>query len=339
MTAAPWPVAELHVHIEGTLETELLVTLARRNNVTLPSYDPEKLRELYRFTDLQSFLDIYYANLAVLRTEDDFYDLAMAYLTRARRAGVRRAEIFFDPQTHLANGIPLAVVFGGLGRALVDARRDLDISADLILCFLRHLGGEAALQTLEAAVPFLDQIIGVGLDSAEVGYPPSLFTEVFARAAVLGLHRVAHAGEEGGPDYVHEALDLLGVERVDHGIRAIEDPALVEILRERQVPLTVCPLSNVCLRATPSLSTHPLPAMLAAGLLVTISSDDPAYFGGYVDDNLAAVQREFMLDAHQMATLARNSFRAAFLPETEKRRYITAVDEHLEGLRRLTSGA
>jgi len=339
MTVAKWPVAELHVHIEGTLETELLVTLARRNNVPLPSYDPDALRELYRFSDLQSFLDIYYANLAVLCTEADFYDLGMAYLTRASAAGVRRAEIFFDPQTHLANGIPLAVVFGGLTRALTEARASLDISADLILCFLRHLGGQAALDTLEAAIPYLDQFIGVGLDSAEVGFPPSLFTEVFARAEALGLHRVAHAGEEGGPDYVHEALDLLGVERVDHGIRAIEDPHLVGLLRERQIPLTVCPLSNVCLRATPVLGAHPLPAMLAAGLLVTISSDDPAYFGGYVDDNLDALQNEFGLDHHQMATLARNSFLAAFLPEAEKRRHIAAVEEHLEGLLRLTSGA
>jgi len=339
MTVAKWPVAELHVHIEGTLETELLVTLARRNNVPLPSYDPDALRELYRFSDLQSFLDIYYANLAVLCTEADFYDLGMAYLTRASAAGVRRAEIFFDPQTHLANGIPLAVVFGGLTRALTEARASLDISADLILCFLRHLGGQAALDTLEAAIPYRDQFIGVGLDSAEVGFPPSLFTEVFARAEALGLHRVAHAGEEGGPDYVHEALDLLGVERVDHGIRAIEDPHLVGLLRERQIPLTVCPLSNVCLRATPVLGAHPLPAMLAAGLLVTISSDDPAYFGGYVDDNLDALQNEFGLDHHQMATLARNSFLAAFLPEAEKRRHIAAVEEHLEGLLRLTSGA
>jgi adenosine deaminase len=339
LTVTAWPVAELHVHIEGTLETELLVTLARRNGVALPSYDPDELRELYRFTDLQSFLDIYYANLAVLRTEDDFYDLAMAYLTRATAAGVRRAEIFFDPQTHLANDVPLATVFGGLTRALTDARRNLGISADLILCFLRHLGGAAALETLEAAIPYLDQFIGVGLDSAEVGFPPSLFTEVFARAGALGLHRVAHAGEEGGPDYVHEALDLLGVERIDHGIRAIEDPRLVQILRDRAIPLTVCPLSNVCLRATPTLAVHPLPAMLAAGLLVTISSDDPAYFGGYVDDNLTAIETEFALDPHQMAALARNSFRASFLPEAEKRRQIAAVDEHLEGLLRLISGA
>lgn len=339
MTVALWPVAELHVHIEGTLETELLVTLARRNDMPLPSYDPDELRELYRFTDLQSFLDIYYSNLAVLRTEDDFYDLTMAYLSRANAAGVRRAEIFFDPQTHLANGIPLAVVFGGLTRALTDARRDLGISADLILCFLRHLGGAAALDTLEAAIPFLDQIIGVGLDSAEVGFPPSLFTEVFARAGALGLHRVAHAGEEGGPEYVHEALDLLGVERIDHGIRAIEDPRLVQVLRDRRIPLTVCPFSNVALRATPTLTQHPLPALIAAGLVVTISSDDPAYFGGYVDDNLTAIEREFGLDPHQMATLARNSFIASFLPESEKRRYIAAVDEHLEGLLGLISGA
>jgi adenosine deaminase len=339
MTVAAWPVAELHVHIEGTLETELLVALARRNDVPLPSYDPDALRELYRFTDLQSFLDIYYANLAVLRTEEDFYDLGLAYLNRAAAAGVRRAEIFFDPQTHLANGVPLAVVFGGLTRALTEARDSLGISADLILCFLRHLGGAEALATLDAAVPFLDQFIGVGLDSAEVGFPPSLFTEVFAKAAALGLRRVAHAGEEGGPEYVHEALDLLGVERIDHGIRAIEDPALVEVLRRRRIPLTVCPLSNVCLRATPTLAAHPLPALLAAGLLVTVSSDDPAYFGGYIDDNLDAVQREFGLTAEQMAALARNSFEAAFLTDTEKRRYIMAVDEHLEEVLRLLSGA
>jgi adenosine deaminase len=339
MTVAAWPVAELHVHIEGTLETELLVALARRNDVPLPSYDPDALRELYRFTDLQSFLDLYYANLAVLRTEEDFYDLGLAYLNRAAAAGVRRAEVFFDPQTHLANGVPLAVVFGGLTRALTEARDSLGISADLILCFLRHLGGAEALATLDAAVPFLDQFIGVGLDSAEVGFPPSLFTEVFAKAAALGLRRVAHAGEEGGPEYVHEALDLLGVERIDHGIRAIEDPALVEVLRRRRIPLTVCPLSNVCLRATPTLAAHPLPALLAAGLLVTVSSDDPAYFGGYIDDNLDAVQREFGLTAEQMAALARNSFEAAFLTDAEKRRYIMAVDEHLEEVLRLLSGA
>ena len=336
---ATWPVAELHVHIEGTLETELLVTLARRNGVELPSYDPDALRELYRFTDLQSFLDIYYDNLAVLRTEEDFYDLGMAYLTRATAAGVRRAEIFFDPQTHTDRGIPLGVVFAGLTRALSEGRATLGISADLILCFLRHLGGEAALQTLDAAIPYLDQFIGVGLDSAEVGFPPSMFTEVFAKAAALGLRRVAHAGEEGGPEYVREALDLLGVERVDHGIRAIEDHDLIEHLRERQIPLTVCPLSNVCLQAVPMLGVHPLPAMLAVGLLVTVNSDDPAYFGGYVDDNLTAVQSEFGLSPQQMATLARNSFRASFLPEAEKLRHIAAVDEHLEGLLRLTSGA
>jgi adenosine deaminase len=339
MNATPWPVAELHVHIEGTLETELLVTLARRNGVELPSYDADELRELYRFTDLQSFLDIYYANLAVLRTEADFYDLATAYLTRAVAAGVRRAEIFFDPQTHLANDIPLAVVFGGLTRALTDARRDLGISADLILCFLRHLGGAAALATLEAAMPFRDQFIGVGLDSAEVGFPPALFTEVFAKAGALGLHRVAHAGEEGGPEYVFEALELLGVQRIDHGIRAIESPRLVEVLRDRAIPLTVCPFSNVALRATTSLSAHPLPAMMAAGLIVTVNSDDPAYFGGYVDDNLAAVQREFELEPHHVATLARDSFRASFLPEAEKRRHIEAVDEHLTGVLGLISGA
>src|SRR5215218_9676301 len=282
LTPAMLPVAELHLHLEGTLESELLVTLARRNGVELPSYDPAVLTARYAdFADLQSFLDVYYANLAVLRTEADFYDLATAYLTRAAAAGVRRAEMFCDPQTHLRNGVPLAAVFDGFGAAIADA----DISADLIVCFLRDLGGEAAEELIRASLPFRDRFIGVGLDSAEVGYPPRLFRTAYEIAAAEGLHRVAHAGEEGGPEYVREALDVLGVERIDHGNRALEDPDLVARLRDERVPLTVCPLSNVCLRAVDRIEDHPLPRMLELGLVATLNSDDPAYFGGDIGAN------------------------------------------------------
>ncbi|MEV0081408.1 adenosine deaminase [Saccharopolyspora sp. NPDC050642] len=316
------PTAELHIHIEGTLEPEMLVRLAARNGVKLPTTDIDELRARYRFTDLQSFLDLYYANLPVLRTEQDFYDLTSAYLARAAQAGVRRAEIFFDPQTHLRNGVPLEAVFAGLSGALDDAH---DISTDLILCFLRDLGADAAEETFRAALPFRDRFIGVGLDSAEVGHPPSLFREVYRMAAAEGLHRVAHAGEEGGPDYVWEALDVLGVERIDHGIRAMEDAKLVRRLREEQVPLTVCPLSNVALRVVGELADHVLPAMLDEGLLVCVNSDDPAYFGGYVDDNFAALRSELGLDDQQLATLARNSFDACFAPAEQKARWKAEV--------------
>ena len=316
------PTAELHIHIEGTLEPEMLVRLAARNGVTLPTTDLDELRARYRFADLQSFLDLYYANLPVLRTEQDFYDLTAAYLKRAVAGGVRRAEIFFDPQIHLANGVALETVFAGLSGALAAAK---DISTDLILCFLRDLGGEAAEETLRAALPFREHFIGVGLDSAEVGYPPSLFREVYRMAAAEGLHRVAHAGEEGGPDYVWEALDVLGVERIDHGIRAMEDAKLVRRLKTDQIPLTVCPLSNVALRAVDKLADHMLPAMLDEGLLVCVNSDDPAYFGGYVDDNLAAVRAELGLDDQQLAKLASNSFDACFISEEERMRWKTEL--------------
>src|SRR5215207_4501664 len=302
-----WPTAELHIHMEGTIEAGLLIELARRNDVRLPSYDP----------------DVHYSNLSVLRTEQDFHDLASAYLRRAERAGVRRAEIFFDPQTHLGNGVPLEAVIGGFDGAIADATRSTGISADLILCFLRDLGADAAMETLEAALPFRDSFIGVGLDSTEVGYPPSLFTEVYARAAAEGLHRVAHAGEEGGPDYVWGALDLLKVERIDHGNRALEDPELVRRLREERIPLTVCPLSNVALRTAPrDLAEHPLPTMMREGLLVSINSDDPAYFGGDVADNYRAVEKALALDAAQLATLARNSFESAFATDVQKATWI-----------------
>jgi adenosine deaminase len=323
------PVAELHVHIEGTLEPELLVTLAKRNGTPMPTLDVGELRARYKFGSLQSFLDEYYQNLRVLKVEQDFYDLARAYLARAAAAGVRRAEIFFDPQTHLANGVPLEEVFGGLTAALADGTRDHGISADLILCFLRDLGSDAADAVLRASLPFRDGFIGVGLDSAEVGYPPALFSDVYRLAAAEGLRLVAHAGEEGGPDYVREALDLLGVERVDHGVRSVEDPELVARLRDEQVPLTVCPLSNVALRVVDTLGDHVLPSMLDAGLLATVNSDDPAYFGGYVDDNLAAVRAAFGYDDAALAALARNSFDACFAPEADKRRWKAEVDSWL----------
>ena len=308
------PTAELHIHIEGTLEPEMLVDLAGRNGVELPTSDLDELRAKYDSSDLQSFLDLYYANLPVLRTDQDFYDLTSAYLARAERAGVRRAEIFFDPQVHLANDVPLGAVFEGITGALSDS----PVSTDLILCFLRDKGPEAAAEMLRHALPYRERFIGVGLDSAEVGHPPAPFVEVFQRAAAEGLRRVAHAGEEGGPDYVRDALDVLGVERIDHGIRAMEDPELVARLRDEQVPLTVCPLSNVALRAVDSLSDHVLPAMLDSGLLVCVNSDDPAYFGGYVDDNFAALREELGLTEDQLKTLARNSFDASFATEEQK---------------------
>ena len=323
------PVAELHLHIEGTLEPELLVRLAARNGVALPTTDPEELRARYRFDSLQAFLDLHYANLEVLRQEQDFYDLAHAYLTRATAAGVRRAEIFFDPQTHLGHGVPLAAVFSGLTAALADAEREHGISSALILCFLRDLGADAAAETLCAALPFRDQFIGVGLDSTEIGYPPALFTQVYQQAAAEGLRLVAHAGEEGGPDTVHEALDLLHVERVDHGVRSMEDPGLVLELRDRQTALTVCPLSNVALRVVDTLGDHVLPAMLDSGLLACVNSDDPAYFGGYVDDNLAAVRAAFGFDDATLAVLARNSFDACFAPAADRARWKAEVDAWL----------
>jgi adenosine deaminase len=323
------PVAELHIHIEGTLEPELLVGLAERNGTWMPTMDADELRAKYHFDSLQSFLDLHYGNLRVLKIEQDFYDLASAYLTRAAAAGVRRAEIFFDPQTHLANGVPLEELFGGLTAALADGAVEHGISADLILCFLRDLGPIAADAVLRASLPFRDKFIGVGLDSTEVGHPPTLFKDVYQMAAAEGLRLVAHAGEEGGPDYVQEALDQLNVERVDHGVRSMEDPELVARLRDQQVALTVCPLSNVALRVVDTLGDHVLPAMLDSGLRATVNSDDPAYFGGYVDDNLAAVRREFGFDDQQMARLARNSFDACFAPDADKQRWKAEVDSWL----------
>jgi adenosine deaminase len=328
MASAPTPpTAELHVHVEGTLEAELLVALADRNGVALPSRDPAVLRARYdAFTDLQSFLDVYYANLAVLATEDDFAELALGYLGRARAANVRHAEVFFDPQTHLTNGVPLEAVIGGLAAAFGRSDETHGVSSALILCFLRDRGPDAAMETLRAALPYREHFVGVGLDSAEVGYPPEPFAAVYALAAAEGLHRVAHAGEEGGPDYVRQALDALGVERVDHGIRAVEEPELVRRLRDEAVPLTVCPLSNVRLRAVDTLADHPLPRMLDDGLRVTVNSDDPAYFGGHVDANYAALHEVLGLGRGAVATLARNSFAAAFVDDARRAAWTAEVD-------------
>src|SRR5580692_10086760 len=320
------PKAELHVHIEGTLEPELAFELAARNKVELPYADVEALRGAYRFEDLQSFLDIYYANCAVLRTEQDFYDLAHAYLTRAAGQGVRHAEVFFDPQTHTRRGVAFETCCMGISRALSDGAAELGISSGLILCFLRDLSEEAALQTLREARPYAEHLLAVGLDSAEVGNPPGKFARVFRQAREMGFPCVVHAGEEGPPAYIWEALDVLEARRIDHGVRCLEDDRLVARLAAEQIPLTVCPLSNVKLRVFASLRQHDLPALLRRGLLVTINSDDPAYFGGYVADNLSAVAEAFDLPRDAIAELARNSFRAAFLPDPVKARYLDEVD-------------
>ncbi|MDP9681696.1 adenosine deaminase [Streptomyces griseoviridis] len=327
----PLPKAELHLHIEGTLEPELAFELAARNGVALRYPDTEALRQAYRFADLQSFLNLYYELMAVLRTERDFEDLANAYLARAAAQGVRHAEIFFDPQAHIARGVSMGTVVEGLWRALEKSRQNHGVSTRLILCFLRDESADSALTTLEAARPHLDRITGIGLDSAEAGHPPAKFREVYRAAADLGLHRVAHAGEEGPPAYITEALDVLGVERIDHGLRCAEDPALVERLVRDRVPLTLCPLSNVRLRAVDSLADHPLPALLDAGLMCTVNSDDPAYFGGYAGDNFDAVRDTLGLGEDRLRELARNSFLASFLEDDEELRaaYLAEVEAYV----------
>lgn len=315
---AALPKVELHLHIEGTLEPELVLALADRHALELPYDSLADLRSRYDFTDLQSFLDLLYANNAVLRTAEDFAEAAEAYLRRASAAGVRHVEMFFDPQAHLTRGVPLDTVVDGLVEGCRRGQDGTRTTTALIACFLRDRSGEEALEVLEQLVAMEAPIIGIGLDSAEVGNPASKFAAVFARAAELGLHRVAHAGEEGGPQYVVDALDLLHVERVDHGVQSVEDPALMKRLASERVPLTVCPLSNVRLRGVPSLAEHPLPQLLEAGVVVTINSDDPAYFGGYVDANYAAVAEQFGLDDEDLAMLARNSVEASFLPPDRK---------------------
>jgi adenosine deaminase len=319
------PTAELHVHIEGTLEPELAFALAARNGTRLRHADLDELRAAYAFTDLQSFLDLYYELTAVLQRPEDFADLADGYFARAAAQGVRHAEVFVDPQAHTSRGVPLEVVMDGLGEAFSRAEERHGVSARLIACFLRDRDPAEAEDLVVRLSPYRDLVIGVGLDSAETGYPPELFERAFALAADQGLRRVAHAGEEGPPAYVWSALDRLGVDRVDHGNRSLEDPSLVARLREEQVPLTVCPLSNLALRGIDRLEDHPLHRMLDAGLLATVNSDDPAYFGGYLHDNVAAATRALGLTAEHRRRLAENSFRASFLPEADKARYLAEI--------------
>ena len=313
------PKAELHIHIEGSLEPELIFALAQRNGLSLPYPSVEALRSAYAFTNLQSFLDIYYAGASVLLHEQDFYDMARAYLARAAADNVVHAEIFFDPQTHTARGVPIETVINGLHRACEDARTLLGISASLILCFLRHLSEEEAFATLEQALPLQDKFIGVGLDSSELGHPPEKFERVFARCRELGLHLVAHAGEEGPPAYIWSALDVLKVERIDHGVQAFKDSALMQRLAQDRVPLTVCPLSNQKLCVFPDLKNHNLRQLLDAGLCATVNSDDPAYFGGYINDNFTQVFAATGMTARHAYQLASNSFEASFASEADKR--------------------
>jgi adenosine deaminase len=320
------PKAELHVHIEGTLEPELAFELAQKHGVRLPYASVTELRAAYDFDSLQAFLDIYYAVAEVLRDADDFYRLTIAYLQRAHGEGVVHAEIFFDPQTHTERGIPFGTVISGLSRALLEAERRFGMTHRLIACFLRHLSAAQARRTLDEVLEHRNVIAAVGLDSSEVGHPPSKFAGVFRDAREHGLLTVAHAGEEGPPDYIREALDLLAVRRIDHGVRCEEDPALVQRLAREQIALTVCPLSNVKLRVFDRMEHHNLKRLLEGGLRVTVNSDDPAYFGGYVLENYLAVERALALSREQLATLARNSIEGSFLDTEAKRRWTVAID-------------
>ena len=320
------PKAELHVHIEGTFEPELMFAIAKRNGVSIPYADVDAVRRAYDFHNLQSFLDIYYAAAAVLLHEQDFYDLTTAYFARCRDDHVVHSEIFFDPQTHTARGVAFDTVLNGLTRACRDAETKWGIGSCLIMCFLRHLSEEDAFATLEQALPFKQHIIGVGLDSSEVGHPPSKFTRVFERARAEGFLAVAHAGEEGPPEYVYEALDLLKVSRIDHGVRAEEDDALMRRLIAEQMPLTVCPLSNLKLKVVGDLSRHNLRRMLERGVLVTVNSDDPAYFGGYLNQNFIELADALDLNEADIRTLCKNSFKASFLNEEEKAKRYAEID-------------
>lgn len=322
------PKAELHLHIEGTLEPELMFELSERNQIALPFASVDEIRAAYEFTDLQSFLDIYYQGAAVLVHEQDFADLMTAYLRRAAADGVRHAEIFFDPQTHTERGVGFPVFMKGFATAQRDAEETLGISSALIMCFLRHLPGEAAMETFQEAGPYLQQVQAVGLDSSEVGNPPELFAAAYRAARDQGLRAVAHAGEEGPPSYIEGALDALGAERIDHGVRAEEDDALIDRLVAEQVPLTMCPLSNVKLRVFDTLASHNLKRLLDRGVRVTINSDDPAYFGGYVGDNYLAVAEALDLSREDLVLLARNSLEATFLPEERRRQLVSELEDY-----------
>ena len=322
------PKAELHLHIEGSLEPEQMFEFARRNRIALPFPSVEALRAAYDFSNLQDFLDIYYQGADVLRTEDDFRDLALAYFRRVAADGARHAEIFFDPQTHTDRGVPFAVVADGLFAGMAEAEAAFGITARLILCFLRHLDEDAAFATLRQAEPYLDRLAGVGLDSSEVGHPPSKFARVFAAARERGLKLSAHAGEEGPPAYVHEALDLLHVDRIDHGNRALEDDALVRRLAAEQMTLTVCPLSNLKLCVVRDLTAHPLKRMLDLGLKATVNSDDPAYFGGYLAENWIRTADAVGLTRQNLVALAKNSFTGSFLEPADVRRHLAEIDAY-----------
>ena len=323
------PKAELHLHIEGTLEPDMMFSLASRNNVTLPFADVDAVRAAYSFTDLQTFLDIYYQGASVLVTEEDFHDLMAAYLRRAHDDGVRRAEVFFDPQTHTDRGIGFEVFMPGFLAAIAEAEATMGISTALIMCFLRHLPADAACATWKAASTYHDRLLGVGLDSSELGFPPDGFAEVYRRARETGLRAVAHAGEEGPPSYINGALDYLGAERIDHGVRCEEDDALVERLVASGIPLTMCPLSNLALRVVDTLEQHNLKRLMDRGVTVTINSDDPAYFGGYIGDNYVAIAEALSLTKEDLTTLARNSLDATFASDADKARWLKELDEYV----------
>jgi adenosine deaminase len=323
------PKAELHIHIEGALEPELMVQIAEKNGIRLPFESVADIRRAYDFKDLQSFLDIYYQGAQVLLNEDDFYQLTWSYLQKAAGQNVRHTEIFFDPQVHTARGIEFETVLQGIHQALVDARLHLDLSSELIMCFLRHLSVAEAMETLKKALPFNDWIIAVGLDSSEWGFPPEKFTPVFDQARRKGFKAVAHAGEEGPAEYIWQALKLLKVERIDHGVRCVEDANLVNYLVKHQVPLTVCPLSNVKLGVFDDMQQHNFKQMLNSGLFVTVNSDDPAYFGGYIEENFRALNEASGLDPQDIYRLACNSFQGSFLSPAEKKKYMDELNEFM----------
>lgn len=323
------PKAELHIHIEGSLEPELMFAIAKRNGITLPYDSVEAVRHAYQFSNLQTFLDIYYAGACVLLHEEDFYDMTWAYLQRCADQNVRHTEIFFDPQTHTDRGLPFSTVITGIHRALLDGKRQLGVSSKLILSFLRHLSAESAMETLEQALPFKDLLTGVGLDSSELGNPPEKFQPVFERAIEEGFLTVAHAGEEGPSEYIWRAVETLKVSRIDHGVRCLEDPQLVQYLADHQIPLTVCPLSNVKLCVFDVMANHTLKKLLEAGLCVTINSDDPAYFGGYVAENFQEIRNALSLTPTEIHQLARNSFQASFLTPEEKRCFLDELDDFM----------
>ncbi len=320
------PKAELHLHIEGTLEPEQMFEFAERNSIKIPYATPEQLKQAYQFNNLQEFLDLYYQGANVLLTEQDFYDLTLSYLQKAHHQNIKHTEIFFDPQTHTHRGVPFDVVITGINKALQDAEKNLNISSRLIMCFLRHLNEESAFDTLKQSLPYKDSIAAVGLDSSEAGNPPSKFFNVFSEAKRNGFLTVAHAGEEGPAAYIEEAVKQLNVHRIDHGNRILDDTLLTKEIAQRRIPLTLCPLSNLKLCVIKDMTHHPVKTMLDAGLLVTINSDDPAYFGGYVNENYLTITRALKLSAQDVITLAKNSFEASFIDESMKNKYLTQIN-------------